>query len=205
MKIRGEKRLKKKFLNSCMNLITETEGDLKEEDKEKVLYGLEGIYLSFSKMIILNIIAFCLGIWKEFILSTILFNILRFPGFGFHAKNSITCLLISSILMIGVPYLLLNLTLSFTFKFVISIICISCFLLYAPADTEKRPLTNKKKRRIRKISATILAILYSIIILFTNNDTIVVLFLSGLIIETILIIPITYSFYGMPYRNYLKV
>ena len=188
-----------------MNLITETEGNLKEEDKEKVLYGLEGIYLSFSKMIILNIIAFCLGIWKEFILSTILFNILRFQVFGFHSKNYNTCLLISSILMIGVPYLLLNLTLSFTFKFVISIICISCFLLYAPADTEKRPLTNKKKRIIRKISATILAILYSIIILFTNNDTIVVLFLSGLIIETILIIPITYSFYGMPYRNYLKV
>ncbi len=197
--------MKEAFLKGSISFIQNNKGELNEEEKEKLSYGLEGLYLTFTKLIVINLIALVLGFWKEFICSLILFNILRFPGFGFHANNSITCLISSTILLLGIPYLFLTIPISFSIKLILSISCVLCFLLYAPADTEKRPLTNKKKRLYRKICATFLAILYTIIILCLHNNTISMLFLSGLMLETILILPITYKFYGASYRNYLKV
>lgn len=197
--------MKEEFLKSSIDFIQNNKGELSKEEKEKLTYGLEGLYLTVTKLIIINLIALILGIWKEFICSLILFNILRFPGFGFHANNSLTCLISSTILLLGIPYLFLTIPISFSIKLILSISCVICFLLYAPADTEKRPLTNRKKRIYRKIAACVLAIIYTIIILLVKNHTISMLFLSGLVLETILILPITYKLYGMPYRNYIKV
>ena len=197
--------MKEAFLKNSINFIQNNNGELSEEEKEKLAYGLEGLYLTFSKLIIINVIALILGIWKEFFFSLILFNVLRFPGFGFHANNSLTCLISSTILLIGIPYLFLTIPISFSITFILCIFCNICFLLYAPADTEKRPLTNKKKRIYRKIAASSLSVLYSIVILCIKDNSISMLFLSGLVLETILILPITYKFYGVPYKNYLKV
>ena len=169
--------------------------------KEKFLNGC----ITFCKLLIIFPLAFLLGILKEFTLSLIFFNIIRYPAFGLHANKSSTCLISSIVLLVGIPLLFTKVTISLSVKIIICIICFICFLLYAPADTEKRPLTNKKKRLFRKIAACILAIVYSILIIVFNNNNISTYLLSGLIIETIIILPITYKLYGMPYRNYLMV
>ena len=196
--------MKEKFLQGSMNFITKNE-TLDEETKEKVAYGLEGLYISITKLLFLNLVALVLGFWLEFILSLVLFNFLRFFGFGAHANNSKTCLITSSILLVGVPYLLLHVTLP---NYIIYSLCglsIIIFILYAPADTEKRPLTNKKKRKIRKIMTVIVASIFTILIIFLRNHTIKMMLLSSLIIESIMILPITYKILKIPYRNYLKV
>ena len=196
--------MKEKFLQGSMNFITKNE-TLDEETKEKVAYGLEGLYISITKLLFLNLVALVLGFWFEFILSLVLFNFLRFFGFGAHANNSKTCLITSSILLVGVPYLLLHVTLP---NYIIYSLCglsIIIFILYAPADTEKRPLTNKKKRKIRKIMTVIVASIFTILIIFIQNHTIKMMLLSSLIIESIMVLPITYKILKIPYRNYLKV
>lgn len=197
--------MKELFLNHTINFIAANQDGLSDEEREKLSYGLEGIYLTITKMIIILLIALLLGFLKEFIISLILFNIIRFPGFGFHASKSIVCLISSTVLILGLPYLFSNIEISLNIKTILCIISIITFIIFAPADTHKRPLTNKKKRTIRKISTCLLALIYSAIIIIFNNYEISNLFLAALMIEMILVSPIMYLLFGESYNNYKKV
>lgn len=197
--------MKEVFLNHTMNFIASNQKDLNQEDKEKLAYGLEGLYMTITKLVIIFLIAFLLGFIKEFIITLIFFNIVRFPGFGFHASKSIVCLISSSLLILGLPYLFTNIEVSLTIKIILCIVSVITFIICAPADTQKRPLTNKKKRIIRKIAASSLAVIYSVLIIVFNGYEISNLLMAALLIETILISPIMYLMFKEPYRNYKKV
>ena len=161
--------------------------------------------MTITKLIVIFLIAFLLGFIKEFIITLILFNILRFPGFGFHASKSIVCLISSTLLILGLPYLFTNIEVDLTVKTVLCIISVITFIICAPADTWKRPLTNKKKRMLRKVAACSLAVLYSVLIIMFNGMEISNLLMAALLIETVLISPIMYLIFNEPYRNYKKV
>ena len=197
--------MKEVFLNHTMNFIDANQKGLTDEDKEKLAYGLEGIYLTITKMVIILLIALLLGFLKEFIIALILFNIIRFPGFGFHASKSIVCLISSTILILGLPYLFSNMVIPLNIKIILCIVSIITFIIFAPADTHKRPLTNKKKRTIRKICTCLLALIYSAMVIIFNNYEISNLFLAALMIETIFVSPILYLLFGESYNNYEKV
>ena len=197
--------MKEVFLNHTMNFIDANQKGLTDEDKEKLAYGLEGIYLTITKMVIILLIALLLGFLKEFIIALILFNIIRFPGFGFHASKSIVCLISSTVLILGLPYLFSNIVIPLNIKIILCIVSIITFIIFAPADTHKRPLTNKKKRTIRKICTCLLALIYSAIVIIFNNYEISNLLLAALVIETVLVSPIMYLLFGESYINYKKV
>ena len=197
--------MKEAFLNHTMNFIASNQKNLSDEDREKLSYGLEGLYMNVTKLALIFLIAFLLGFLKEFIIALILFNILRFPGFGFHASKSIVCLITSTILILGIPYLFTNIEVSLTVKIILCIVSIITFIICAPADTWKRPLTNKKKRLLRKVTACSLAIIYSVMIILFDGNMISNLLLSALLTETVLISPIMYLIFKEPYRNYKKV
>ena len=200
--------MKEVFLNHTMNFIarnTNEKKELSEEEKEKLEYGLEGLYMTITKLVIIFLIALLLGFIREFLITLIFFNIIRFPGFGFHASKSIVCLISSTLLILGLPYIFITFKINLTIKVILCVISIITFIICAPADTWKRPLTNKKKRLIRKVCATGLAIIYSILIILFNGYEISDLLMASLLIETILISPIMYLIFKEPYRNYRKV
>mgnify|MGYP001851767269 FL=1 len=197
--------MKEAFLNHTMNFIASNQETLNEAEREKLQYGLEGLYMTITKLVVIFLIALLLGFIKEFIITLIFFNIIRFPGFGFHASKSIVCLISSTILILGLPYLFTNIEVDLTIKIVLCIISVIAFIICAPADTWKRPLTNKKKRMIRKVSACSLAIIYSVLIIVFNSMEISNLLMAALLIETILISPIMYLIFKEPYRNYKRV
>ena len=85
--------MKEKFLNDSVNLITRYNNTYTEDDIDKIKYGLEGLYLTVTKLIIIVLISIILGIFKELILVLIFFNIIRYPAFGVHADKSIICLI----------------------------------------------------------------------------------------------------------------
>lgn len=201
---RGGRNLKQEFLDYSMFLIMKNKDNYSEEEKEKLLYGLEGLYLTLTKMVILLLFSFLLGFTKEFIICIILLNIIRFPAFGFHANKSIECLITSSLFIIGIPFLLLKLHPNIYIKLSLSIICLINFVLYAPADTVKRPLPNKRKRKIRKCFSVLCCFLYASLCFIFHTHYISNLFLSAMIIESILINPIIYKLFKQPYRNYLN-
>lgn len=172
-----------------------------DEDIEKLSYGLEGIYLTITKLIIIFALALLLNIFKEIIFLLIIFNIIRYFGFGIHAKKSSECLISSIIFFIGLPYICLNEFVTNEILIIIAIIGIISFIPFAPADTKKRPFYNKKKKFIRKILTIAVGIIYLIGAITIKNSTISKLFLIAIIIQAIVINPITYMIMNEPYNN----
>ena len=193
--------MKQLFLESSMNFICKYQS-ISDYDKKKVKYGLEGLYLTITKMIILTVLALMLNMFKEFILVVVFFNVIRYTGFGFHAEKSYQCLLFSTFNFIAIPFLLLHIQLSNFFVYIICAICIFHYLLFAPADTKKRPLSNKRKRIIRKIITVMIGFIYTLMIILLNNTYWTSIILSAMIIQAIIISPLIYRLFNQPYNNY---
>lgn len=193
--------MKERFLNSCINFITKY-NDYTEKDIKKLRYGLEGLYLTITKTIIILILALVLKIFVEVISIIVLFNLIRYFGFGFHAEKSWQCLLMSIFNFIIVPLCLLNIKISIFMSLIISLICILGFLLWAPADTVKRPLYDKRKRIFRKFFTIIIGITFSVLSIFLINYRAIIL--SALIIQFIIINPLTYKIMNQPFNNYKR-
>lgn len=195
--------MKEKFLNSSINFIKKNKKKkYTKEEIEIILYGLESLYLVITKAVIIFLIAFLLGIGKEVILVLMFYNILRSQAFGIHASKSSYCLISSITLFIGGAILTKFITIPYYISLTLSIICNILIIIYAPADTHKRPLINKKKRKLFKYKSIIISILYLLTIILFNKYKFVDYLIIGMINATIMILPITYKIFKLPYNNY---
>lgn len=193
--------MKKKFLDSSISLIVKNK-DYSDEQIEIMAYGLEAVYLTVSKMIVIFSLAYLLGLFKEVLLLLITYNIIRSQAFGIHASKSIYCLISSIIMFVGGAIVCKYLSLPLWLMIVCSIICNICLFLYAPADTYKRPIVNVKKRRRFKFLSSLFGIIYTILIIVLRDYSIVNYLLLGMIEVVIMILPITYKMFNLPYNNY---
>ena len=194
--------IKKLIINKSLKLISDIYPEYNNTKLDEVRYGLEAIYLSLTKTIVILFAAFLLGIFKEAILVLLFFNGLRMTGFGIHAKESWMCWISSSIVFIGIPLLCIFVKTNLFIQYGIMLFSIICFLLYAPADTVKRPLVKKNRRIKFKIITLITSFIY-ILLFFNIND----MFLKNVIVytmllESVLIHPLTYRMFKLPYKNY---
>lgn len=191
--------MKEVFLKHSLQLITANR-EWDEESLEKIRYGLEGIYLTIVKLVILLALAIILNIERLFLINLVFFNILRFFAFGVHARNSTQCLITSTVMFIIFPMLSTSIDFPLPVQIIIASICVLLFLLYAPADTHKRPQKNRKKRQTRKAFAVTIAIVYVLLIIMLKDLSQIIL--CSLMTETIMILPITYRILGVPYKNH---
>ena len=194
--------MKNKFLNYTINTIHINNPSYNDTKLAEIRYGLEGIYLSITKLIIIFLLAILLNILKEMIFMLIIFNILRTTGFGLHATKSWICLVSSSVIFLGGPLLAKIIIINNLLKTILSITSVILIYKYAPADTKKRPLIKEKKRNIYKFITTIKCIILNIFIIFIKNNIITNLIILGIYAEVIVILPKTYKLFNMPYDNY---
>lgn len=194
--------MKKIIMNFIMNYIKKNSNYSKNELLE-IEYGLTGIYLTISKMIIIFILAYILGILKEVIIFMFIFNIIRTTAYGLHATKSWICLISSTIIFIIVPLLCKYLIININIKLFVGAISVILIYKNAPADTKKRPIVNKKRRTILKLISTFIAIMFFIISLIINNSFISNCLLFSIIVENILISPSVYKIFKLPYNNYI--
>lgn len=194
--------MKKLIINKCMELVTTYNKDLSQRDIDKIKYGLEGLYLTITKLIFIIIISIILGIWKETLLLILIFNGIRLTGFGVHAKRSIDCLISSTLFFILFPIICIKLTIPLIVKVILFIPLTVLIGIFAPADTEKRPLINKKKRKIYKMLSIMISIIYMTIAIVIKNNTLSNCFIFAIVIQIIIMLPITYKLFGVSYNNY---
>ena len=168
------------------------------------MYGVEGIYLTITKCIVIFTIALILGIFKELLLLLLAFNFIRLFAFGMHASKSSICLIFSSALFIGGAYLCKTIVLPTTLIYILYLVVLIIMILYSPSDTVKRPLIRKNRRLKFKILSVMVTTTYFITTLLINNNLYINCMIFGLVIECILIIPITYKAFNMPYKNYVN-
>ena len=137
------------------------------------------------------------------ILFIIIFNFIRKKAHGLHASKSYICLITSSITFIGIPYISKIIELNLYTRIIISVIGFILIVVFAPADTEKAPIIRKEKRLKLKIKSTIIALIMITLSFIINNNIIINLLLFSIVLESILINPLTYKIFHLKYNNYI--
>ena len=193
--------MKDKFFNKVIKII-KNNNDVSSEQLEIILYGLEALYLTITKLVIVFILSYILGIIKETFFTLLFYNFIRLFAFGMHAKKSSHCLIFSIIFFVLIPYLISLISINSIMKIIFGIISFILIIIYAPADTEKRPLINKKKRMRFKILSIISSLILLCLIIYYRDYDISSYMFIGFITACIVILPITYKIFGLPYNNY---
>ncbi len=196
--------MKKKFLNYSVNIIA-SNYDFDDIRLEEISYGLETLYLTVTKLVVIFGLAYLLGILKEVVLLLLCYNLIRSTAYGLHASKSIYCLISSITLFIGGVYFSKYIaTVPLVIKIVLCIISILLLLKYAPADTAKRPLINVKKRKILKVKSCIKGVVYLILIISFKDSVVSGYLLCGLVEAILMIHPFVYKIFSLPYDNYKR-
>ena len=194
--------MKKIIINYAMNLI-EKNGNYDEEKLSIIKYGLEGLYLTITKLIIIFLLAYLLNIFKEMIIFPLIYNIIRATSFGLHATKSWICLITSTLIFIGFPITCKYVYLTKYFKVALGLILILFIYKNSPADTHKRPIINKNRRLFFKYISTFIAIIFIYISILINDNFISNCLIFSLFVQSFMIAPSVYKLFNLPYNNYL--
>lgn len=194
--------MKNYIINKCMNYI-KSNTNYEKTKLAEIKYGLESIYLTVSKLIIIFALALILNIFKKMVIYMLIYNLIRMPSFGLHATKSWICLLFSTILFIGVPYLCIYLQIPIILKILIGIVGVLLMFKNSPADTKNKPIVSKKRRKIYKTISVILAIIFTICSIFIRDNFISNCFILSLVMQNFMISPLVYKIFKLPYNNYI--
>ncbi len=171
---------------------------------KEIKYGLESIYLTIVKLIVIIILSIFIHAFKELCLFFMGYGLLRSTGFGLHAKKSWECWIFSIIIFLLIPYLIKTLQINNNYLLIGSLLLLPLIIIYAPSDTEKRPLIHKNKRIIYKTITSTITLIYILIIIFMKNIYYSKLLFFSILLETILVLPISYKLLGLKYNNYKR-
>lgn len=193
--------MKEKFINSSISFISKYE-ECDELKLIKLKYGLEGIYSLCVKLTIVFILAIIFQTLKETTLFLLFYSLIRTFSFGLHAKSNLACWITTILIYNIIPLLLKGYIIPEYLNYIILILAFVSVLLWAPADTPKRPLIRKKQRKKCKIISSLVILLDTIIIILCNNSLINNAITYSLIIQIIFINPITYKITNTQFNNY---
>ena len=170
----------------------------------EIKYGLEAIYILITKTIIILSFSFLLGIFKEVVIFTLLYSLIRMFSFGLHATKSWICLVSSLITFVTIPFICKYLYLNIYVKVILNIISIALVYKNAPADTYKRPIINKKRREMYKFISTSIAITMAMLSIIIKDNFLSNSLMFSLIVQNFMISPYIYKLFKLPYDNYKK-
>lgn len=195
--------MKNLVVNGCLNYIKKY-NKYSDEQIAIMRYGLEGIYLTLSKTIVILLLSLLLGYIFQTLIFFLIYGLLRTFSYGLHAKKSWMCWISSIIIFIAIPIIAYNFELNIYIKITVGIIGTLLMLKNSPADTFKRPIISKNKRLKLKIISTTISLSYLIISLNVNNQFISNCLIYSVLLQNILISPLTYKLFGLPYNNYIS-
>lgn len=193
--------MKDLLINSIMNNIVRYY-DYDESKLRIIRYGLASLYLFITKVVVTFALAYFLGLFDTLLKLMAFYTIIRLTAFGVHAKKSIHCWIASLSMFLLIPYLCEVLVINIYIKIAIATICVILLAIYAPADTEKRPLIHKKKRIVYEVITIITSLTLTISLFFIKDNILNNCVLFGLVLGVFVVLPITYKIFGVSYNNY---
>ncbi|MDU5080293.1 accessory gene regulator B family protein [uncultured Tissierella sp.] len=127
---------------------------IKEEDIEVYRYGLQLLVATILKGLGIAIIGILTGLLKESIIFILFFSSLRIQAGGYHAKTVINCFIGTSMLLFPSILLLKLLPVIYQPYYVLISMVFSIFFvyLYAPLESENKPLDEEEKILYRRRS-----------------------------------------------------
>lgn len=191
------------IINPLIHFIQTNNPQYSDTKMAEIRYGLVSIYILITKLIVIFTLSFLLNIENQVICFTLIYAGIRSFSFGMHSNKSSVCLISSSLIFIGVPYLCSIIYLKNVFKGIIGSICVFLIFLHSPADTHKRPIVNPTRRMVYKYLSTVIAIFYTGISIITINNFMSNVLIGSLVVQCFIISPLMYKILGHPYNNYL--
>lgn len=189
------------IINKQLNFIKRY-NNLDDEKLSIIKYGLESIYILITKLVIILLVAFLLGLLKQTIIFLLFYNLVRLTSFGLHATKSWICLISSLLIFIILPYICTILIIPTNYKLIMGIIGLFFMFKNAPADTYKRPIINEKRRLVYKILSCIITVVMTCISLFIKDQFLASSILISIILQCFMISPTVYKIFKLPYNNY---
>lgn len=188
--------------NKIVNYIKNYNNSMSEDDESILRYGIQIYYFTISKLVVIMAMAILLNVFWEVCAVTLLIGGLKKYAYGFHADTFWSCIIISVVNFFGIVYLA-KLSFGPYAKILIILVSLIIFYIYAPADTEERPLVDAEERKKMKYKAIITAIVYCLVSLFVKE------YLSNMIILSLMFVgfntcPIPYKIFKKEYNNYEK-
>ncbi len=193
--------MKELFINKSISLITKYKVS-SEKDIKIYKYGLDGLYNLITKTLVVLLVTLLLKTAKEFGLILIFYALLRTFGFGIHANSSLKCWISTLTIYIVGSILVKEIIITKTISLIIWTLSFISFILWAPADTPKRPLIRKEQRKKLKFKVCIITITYLLLIAHINSKIVINSISYALTIQMICVNPITYKLTKTQFNNY---
>lgn len=193
--------MKEVFVNHTLNYLINNNA-CSEKQVNIFRYTLESLYSFITKMAVVLLLSAILGTLKITLLSLLLYSLLRGFSFGIHATKNIYCWITTLSVYIFLPLFIKYIVFSNSILIIGNVIGILSILLWAPADTPKRPLLNRKKRIVNKLLSIFIALIFVLFNLFIQNQNFREIISFILLMNALCICPLTYKIFHIPYNNY---
>ena len=178
--------------------ITANDPSIDEDKAEIIYYGLQNIIGELPKGFFILLVAWLCGVFKLVLLGTIVFLVYRAFAGGVHLKTHLSCFCVSTFLIVGGTvfareFLYENYVIVYT---VLAIINFIIAILYAPADTENRPIMKESQRKRQKIESLLtISVVYIFSTFIIQEQIIGNLFMYMITVESLMITPIAYKLF----------
>ena len=193
--------MKEVFVNHTLNYLIANNACSKKQESI-FRYTLESLYSFLTKMAVVLLLSVFLGTLKITCISLFLYSLLRGFSFGIHATKNIYCWITTLSVYIVFPLVIKYVDFSNIILMLFNFIGVLSIVLWAPADTPKRPLLNQKKRIINKLFAIFLSLFFVFFYVLIQNQNFREVICFILIMNALCICPLTYKVFHIPYNNY---
>lgn len=132
-------------------------------DYEILAYGYELIYQEIVIILLSLLLALPFGLLPHVLTGICTFHLLRKYAGGSHAAHRIVCTIVSTAIVYGPSFFFVKtgVRLSFAVYMVMFAVDLLLLLLYAPADTEVKPVqTIEKRNYLKRASIFVLIALF---------------------------------------------
>jgi len=146
-----------------------------QREQNRMAYGLELLLGEIVKWIVLLSLAGIMGLWREVIIITVSASMLRLVSGGEHCNEYYRCMIGGTIWFLLLGWIVRYVNMSITVESLLVIAGISfaaafvLLALYAPGDTENKPINTDAERTKFKRLSLILAVVYLIIMIGTTQ------------------------------------
>ncbi len=194
--------MKDKFVGVTINKL-KIKNNLSESDTVICKYALEILYSFITKMAVVFIISFILGIILETLILILFYTFLRSFSSGIHASKNIYCWISTICIYIALPFAVRLLTFYNTTYYLLFLLFGILLIVFAPSDTPKKPMIRKEKRLRNQMLTSITVLLFLVISIFVDSTLIDNSILLAIILQAFCVNPIIYKIFNTKYNNYL--
>lgn len=150
-------------------------GDAIKGKEEIVNYGVSILLYDLIMVVIIFSLASFLGVIKYIAITVITYSSFRIAIGGAHSKSRIECAVISIAVLFGTVLISQHLKMSnYSLSVAIYIINLIIISIYAPGDTEEKPILSRRlKRRLKITSLAVMTFLFIAALIAWNFDIVI--------------------------------